>query len=114
MNPRIAKIIFPILLTVTMFSYWAGFALMIVNKIFYKDLPGYVIGRICIWEFVAIGVAALLAKVLINKWGNVGIIRHEGKRVLTMDPKYGTYFGIYFFVTTIVGIWQFWLFSMKF
>lgn len=114
MNERISKIIFPALLTITLFSLWAGFALLIVNKIFYKDLPGYTIGRICIWEFVAIIIAFLIARYLINKWGNVEIKHIENKRVLTMNPKFGIYFIFYFIIAIMVGIWQFWIFSQNY
>lgn|GEM_PF-1799629 len=114
MNPRFAKMLLPVLITLTLFSYWAGFALLVVNKLFYKDLPGYTIGRICIWEFVAIGIAALITKRLIDKWGNVGFAEIDGKNVMTLNPKYGTYFSIFFLIATAVGIWQFWLFSQNF
>ncbi len=114
MNQRIGQILFPILITLTLFSLWAGFALLIVNKFFYKDLPGYTIGRICIWEFVALIIAALITKLLINKWGNIEIQEIDKQKFLTMNPKFGIYFGIYFLIAVIVGIWQFWLFSQKF
>jgi len=114
MKEKTIKILFPILLTITLFSLWAGFALLVVNKLFYKDLPGYTIGRICIWEFVALAVAAFIAKGLINKWGNVAIKEFQNKQLLTMNPKFGIYFGVYFLIAIVVGIWQFWIFSQKF
>ncbi len=114
MNQKTVKLLFPILLTVTLFSLWAGFALLIVNELFYKDLPGYTIGRICVWEFVALVFAVLITKLLISKWGNVDILEIENKKILTMNPKFGIYFGIYFLIAIIVGIWQFWIFSQKF
>jgi len=114
MNQKTAKIVFPVLITITLFSLWAGFALLIVNKLFYKDLPGYTIGRICVWEFVAIIIAAVVARILIRKWGNIEIKNIENKNYLTMNPKFGIYFAIYFLIAIIVGVWQFWIFSQKF
>jgi len=114
MNRTTVKILFPILMTVTLFSYWAGFALLVVNKIFYKDLPGYTIGRICIWEFIAIIIAGLITYILIKKWGNAEIRTIETKDLLVMNPKYGIYFGFYLVTAILVGIWQFWIFSQNF
>lgn len=111
---KISNIIFPIILTITLFSFWAGFALLIVNKLFYKDLPGYTIGRICIWEFIAFIIAALVARLMIKKWGNLHIQQVENELKLTMNPKYGIYFSVYLLIATITAIWQFWLFSQNF
>ena len=85
-----------------------------VNKLFYKDLPGYTIGRICIWEFVALIVAAIIAIMLIHKWGNITVQNIDNELKLTMNPKYGIYFSIYFLIAIITAIWQFWIFSQKF
>lgn len=114
MNQKVVQILFQTLITITLFSLWAGFALLVVNKLFYKDLPGYTIGRICIWEFVAIIIAGLLAKLMINKWGNIEFKEIDHKMVLVMNPKFGLYFIFYFLIAIIVGIWQFWIFSQKF
>jgi len=114
MNQRTIKIIFPILIAITLFSYWAAFALLIVNKILYKDLPGYTIGRLCAWEFVAVIISGLITYTLIRKWGNVEIRRIENKNLLVMNPKYGIYFVFYFITATLIGIWQFWIFSQNF
>lgn len=114
MNIRIARIIFPVILTTTLFSYWAAFALLLVNKLFYKDLPGYVIGRICIWEGVALLAAILITRLLMFKWGNIQIINNGDGTQICLNAKYGWYFSIYFSIAIIIGIWQFWLFSMKF
>lgn len=114
MNHKMYKILFHLLLTVTLFSLWAGFALLVVNQLFYKDLPGYTIGRICIWEFVAIIIAAIIAKVMIKNWGNIEYQEIENKKMLLLNPKYGIYFGVYFLVAIMIGIWQFWLFSQNF
>ena len=114
MNQHTIRIVFPILLTITLFSLWAGFALLIVNKLFYESLPGYTIGRICIWEFIALLVAAVIAKLLISKWGNLEIREIGNQKLLTMNPRFGIYFATYFFIAIVVGIWQFWIFSQKF
>lgn len=114
MSQKTAQIIFQFLITVTLFSYWAGFALLVVNKLFYKDLPGYTIGRICIWEIVALAVAFLISKLMINNWSNLKIQHIDGESKLTLNPKYGIYFFIYFLIAILVGIRQFWLFSQKF
>jgi len=114
MNQRISQIIFQLLIIVTLFSYWAGFALLVVNKLFYKDLPGYTIGRICIWEFVALIIAFVLSTYLINKWGNIKIAKIDNEWTLTMNPNFGIYFSVYFLIAIIVGIWQFYIFSQKF
>ena len=114
MNQKAHKLLFPLLIALTLFSLWAGFALLIVNKLFYKNLPGYTIGQICVWEYVAIVVAMICAKLLIDKWGNIEIKKIENEMQLTMNPKFGVYFIVYFLIATLVGIWQFWLFSQQF
>jgi len=83
------------------------------QSFFYQDLPGYTIGWICIWEFVVLLVAATITRSLIKKWGSAEIQEIKNKRLLTMHHKFADYFGIYFLVAIVVGIWQFWLFSQK-
>ena len=114
MNNYSIKVLFPTLLAITLFSLWAGFALLVVNPLFYQDLPGYTIGRICIWEYVAMLIAASVTYLLIKNWGNIEVIELNGKTLITLNPKYGIYFGLYFLVAIIVAIWQFWLFSQTF
>ena len=46
-------------LSILIFSLWAGFALLIVNPIMNADLPQYVIGRICIWDYTAMALAIM-------------------------------------------------------
>ena len=113
-HQKVYKLIFPLLIGLMLFSLWAGFALLVVNKLFYQDLPGYTIGQICIWEYVAIVVAVLIANMLIKTWGNIDIKEIEDQRQLIMNPKYGMFFSVYFVIATIVGIWQFWIFSQQF
>ena len=114
MNNYSIKVLFPTLLAITLFSLWAGFALLVVNPLFYQDLPGYTIGRICIWEYVAMVIAASVTYLLIKNWGNIEVIELNGKNLITLNPNYGIYFGIYFLVAILVAIWQFWLFSQTF
>lgn len=114
MNQKIRQILFLLLITFTLFSLWAGFALLIINKFFYKDLTGYTIGRICIWDFIALIISILMAKLMLRKWGNIKVLEIDNNQLLTMHPNYGKYFVIYFLIAIIVGIWQFWLFSLKF
>jgi len=114
MSLKTIQIFFQAILTITLFSLWAGFALLVVNKYFYKDLPGYTIGRICIWEFIALAIAAIVAKLMINNWANVGYYEINNKKVLILNPKFGLYFLIYFLLAIVVGIWQFWIFAQNF
>lgn len=114
MKQKTVQIIFQLLLTVTLFSFWAGFALLLVNKSFYKDLPGYTIGRICIWEIVAFVIAALIANFMINKWGNIKFQKIDNEYRITINPKFGVYFLVYFLIAISIGIWQFWIFSQQF
>lgn len=111
---RFSQILFQILIVITLFSIWAFFALLVVNKWFYEDLPGYTIGSLCIWELVALILAILIMRLMINKWGNLKIEKVGSRMRLTLDPKYGIYFGIYFLIVIFIGLWQFWLFSQTF
>ena len=109
-----AQIIFQILIALSLFSLWAAFALFIINKLFYQDLPGYTIGRICIWEFIAAIVCYLISRWMINKWGNLSLNKIDSDLKISVNPKYGVYFSFYFLIALIVGVWQFWIFSQKF
>ncbi len=114
MNIKYLRWIFYGVLTLTIFSFWAGFALLIVNKSFYRELPGYTIGRICIWELIALIVAGLIAHFMIRNWGSLERIEIDNKIKLMIDQKFGTYFLVYFLIAVGIGIWQFWIFSLKF
>lgn len=114
MNQKISRLIFQAILTLTLFSLWAGFALLVINQLFYKDLPGYRIGRLCIWEFIAFVSALIGAQLMIKKWGNIELKVVNDEWKLSLSPKYGLYFSGYFLLALIIGIWQFWLFSQKF
>jgi hypothetical protein len=111
---KIIRVIFQSILALTIFSFWAGFALLIVNRYFYNDLPGYTKGRICEWEIVAIILSVIISHIIIKKWGEMKVEKIGHKTKLTMDPKYGVYFSFYFLIALLVGIWQFYLFSQNF
>ena len=108
------KLILPALLTITLFSLWAGFALLVVNSYFYQDLPGYTIGKLCIWEVVALIVAALIAFIMLKKWGNLKMKIIENKPSIILHKNYGIYFSLYFLIGLIVAVWQFWRFAQNY
>lgn len=110
----LARLLFQAIIIITIFSLWAAFALLVVNRLFYQDLPGYTIGRICIWELVAILIAFLISQQMIKKWGNIRLEKVEDQLKLTLSPNYGLYLLIYFLFAIGIGVWQFWLFSLKF
>ena len=114
MNLKSTQISFLLILTISLFSFWAAFALLFINQWLYKDLPGYTIGRLCIWEGVAIIIAALIARWMINKWGSIQMEEIDGVQKITLHPNFARYFAIYFLIAVCIGIWQFWLFSQKF
>jgi len=114
MSNKIIKLIFHGVVSTTLFSLWAAFALLVVNKLYHKNLPGYTIGRICIWEFVAIVIAVALGHFMINRWGSLESIEVNGQRRLVMSPQFGIYFLLYLLLAIIIGIWQFWIFSQQF
>lgn len=114
MNERIVQIAFQTILVLTLFAYWAGFALLVVNKLFYKDLPGYVIGRLCIWELVALIVTIGISQIMVKKWGNIEIEEINDVKTLKINSNYGLYFLGFFVVAVGTGIWQFWIFSQRF
>ncbi len=114
MGIKFEKVAFFCILALTLFSYWAGFALLIINPNFHQDVPGYTIGRICIWEVFAIGAALLISYLMIREWGGIEVRKMDGGNRLVLHPYYGYYFIFYFFVATLTGIWQFWLFSQQF
>lgn len=108
------KWILPTLMTIMLFSIWAAFALLVVNPFLQAELPGYIIGRICIWEYVALGLAAIASRFLIKKWGNLELREIDHQSKLILNPRYGVFLGVYFLLAIIIGVWQFWLFSQNF
>ena len=106
--------IFQILLIVTLFSFWAIFALLVVNKVFFQDLPGYTVGKLCIWEVVAMAAAVIVSNVMIRRWGNIEYYENSNQTRLVIPAEYGIYFSIYFLIAIIISIWQFVIFSAQF
>lgn len=94
------------------FSLWAGFALLVVNPNFHADLPGYTIGRICIWEGVALIISIIIARLFYKRWG--GITVNQSKKNISLSINYGYLFLCFFTIAIVVAIWQFWLFSQNF
>ena len=111
---RLANILFFAVLTILSFSLWAAFALLVVNPYLQDELPGYRIGRICIWEFIALGVAVLISLSLIKKWGWPLIDSSARGKYLSVNINYIYLFLGYFMLGLVFGIWQFWLFSLRF
>jgi len=111
---RIPQYIFSSILTIVFFSLWAGFALLVVNQNFHTKLPGYRIGKLCIWELVAFFIAAWIAKSLISKWGNIEVENQKGNRRVVLHYNYAKLFAIYFLISIFVSVWQFYVFSQSF
>jgi magnesium-transporting ATPase (P-type) len=92
------------------FSVWAVFALTVVNPIMNAELTGYIIGRICIWEYIAIATSVVLSFFITNRFGYP--ITNE--KTIEMPKVYINSFLVWFVLGCIVSIWQFYLFSQKF
>ena len=105
---RFNHLIFFLILTLTIFSFWAAFALLVVNESLYDDLPGYTVGELCIWELVALTVSMLIAWWMTKTWGTIEIRSLDQKSKLILSKNYGIYFTVYFMIAIIIGIWQ-WL-----
>lgn len=108
------KFVHLLVISTCLFSLWAGFALLIVNPIFNADLPGYKIGRICIWEYVAMSIAILCSIAIARLWGFPEIIKDGNLKKITFNINYAYFYLIYLILAIAVGIWQFWIFSQKF
>lgn len=108
------NIILQVVLTILLFSLWAGFALLVVNPNFHQDLPGYKIGQLCIWELVALVVCGIIARMIYKKWKGIVIKKEGDRKVLSINVNYGYCLLAYLILAIIVGIWQFWLFSQHF
>lgn len=101
-------------ISICLFSLWAAFALLIVNPIFNADLPGYQIGRICIWEYIAMTIAIFCSFAIARFWGYPEIVRTRDSKKMTINIKYCYFYLSYFMLAIAIGIWQFWIFSQKF
>ena len=114
MRERLLQVFFYLVLVLTLFSIWAGFALLVVNKSFYQHLPGYRIGRLCVWELVALIVAGLTAFLMIRRWGTLRILETGQRKFLAMHPNYGVWFLVYVVIGICIAVWQFWIFSQQY
>ena len=108
------RALFTSVLTLLIFSLWAFFALLVINPYLVNHIPGYRIGRICIWEFVALLFAGAIAYALTKKLGIPKIERNHDTNNITLNSNYAKLFLIYFLIVLVIAIWQFWLFSLKY
>ena len=108
------KIIHLTVISICLFSLWAAFALLIVNPIFNADLPGYRLGRICIWEYVAMSIAILCSFAIVRLWGYPEIVKIGNHKRISFNIHYVYFYLSYFIVAIAIAIWQFWIFSQKF
>lgn len=111
---KTVKIIHHLLISILLFTIWAIFALLVVNPIYNAALPGYVLGEICIWEYIAMFLAILGSFLLSKYWGYPEIRLFENQKKLVLHINYAYFFLGYFFIGFTIAIWQFWLFSQKF
>ncbi len=111
---NIIKIIHQVLISILLFTFWAVFALLVINPIYNADLPGYVLGELCIWEYIAMFIAILFSFIITKYWGYPEVCLIESNKKLVLNFNYTYFFLGYFFVGFVIAIWQFWLFSQKF
>ncbi|MFD2588773.1 hypothetical protein ACFSQJ_17740 [Croceitalea marina] len=111
---KTVKIIHLVLISILLFTFWAAFALLVVNPIYKADLPGYVLGELCIWEYIAMFVAILVSFLITKYWGYPEVKVIESQKKLVLNIKYIYFLLGYFFIACTIAIWQFWLFSQKF
>lgn len=111
---RSTQIIFQALIIFTLFSYWAAFALLVVNPYLSSVFPAYRVGKLCVWELFALAFAYLLSRWMIKKWGNVKQVCMENRPCISMPKVYGWYFLVYFMVAASIGAYQYYLFTQQF
>jgi hypothetical protein len=108
------KIIHQLLISILLFTLWAGFALLIINPMYRSDFPRYIIGRLCIWDYGAIVIAVLFSFIFTKYLGYPEIKVVEKNKKLVFNIFYAYFFLGYFVLGLAIAIWQFWLFSQKF
>ena len=111
---KVHYLFFQIVLTLLLFLLWAAFALLVINPYSQSYLPGYTIGRLCIWELVFLVVAVFLSRLMIKSWGYPEFTTKKDQKLISMNSKYGSFFLAYFILGIVVAVWQFWVFSQKF
>jgi hypothetical protein len=100
-----------LVLSIFLFSLWAAFALLIINPYLSDNLPGYTVGRLCIWEAIAGIIAFGFARIVITRWGFPETKESNGKKLIVFNIKYIWFFLIYLFIALGIGIWKFMEFS---
>ena len=108
------RIVLPSILTILIFSLWAGFALTVINPYLREHVPGYVMGQLCIWELIALIISAVIAFLMVRYWGNLSLEEKKEREYITIHKNYGIFFIIYLVIAVAVGIWQFWMFTQNF
>jgi len=110
---KTVNIIHQLLISILLFTFWAVFALLVINPIYNADLPGYVLGEICIWEYIAMFIAILVSFMITKYWGYPEFRVLESHKKLVLHINYTYFFLGYFLLGFAIAIWQFWLFSQK-
>ena len=110
---RSQNLMFHIVLSILIFLLWAGFAILCINKC-PIELPMYVIGRLCIWDYLIMIGCILISHLIIRSWGYPTITLANGKRNYSIDIRYIYFFAVYFIFGIAVAIWQFYIFSQNF
>lgn len=108
------KLIHHLIISVLLFTIWAAFALLIINKNTPSQLPEYIMGSICIWDYGAMILSIFCSFVISKYWGYPKLIPIDQKLSLGFPLYYGYFFLGYFIFSISIAIWQFWLFSQQF
>jgi hypothetical protein len=113
-NTKLNQVISIVLLTLSLFSLWALFAVIIVNHQLHDDLPGYTIGELCRWDLLALVIAGALAFLMVKLWGPIQSETVEEKTSFVIPFQLGIYWLSYFILVLVIGAWQWLLFSQSF
>lgn len=97
-----------------LFSVWIAFALTVINPYLASSVPGYVVGRPCIWELI-VGLICLVIAYFLTKKNPVTRVKNKDGRAGLIIPDWFIYFFLYWFVIAwMVFGWQFYLFMQQF
>lgn len=107
------NLIHHLVISILVFTIWAAFALLIVNPNLH-NLPQYIMGSLCIWDFGAMAFAVFVSFIIGKYWGYPKSMIINKKASLVLPINYSYFFLGYFIFALSVGIWQFWLFSQQF
>ncbi|MCI5058967.1 MAG: hypothetical protein MRY83_22830 [Flavobacteriales bacterium] len=100
------KIYFTILISFLLFSFWALFALFVINDSFHQNVPGYKIGQLCVWEYIAFPLSVILSVLMIRKWGLPRL--KDGQ--FMMSYNYAWLFTFYVIYVLGIAAWKFYVF----